>query len=114
MLDQNLAGPSEEFTYELATPHPPGDVSCDGAVGLSDALMVLQFDVGLRSDRGGCPLVDQTTELIVDGGDVNGDDATNIGDALLILQCSVGLPNVFCPGYGAVGAGAGAGRLEPS
>ena len=97
-LDQNLVGPAEDFSYGLAAPHLLGDVSCDGAVGLSDAFMILQFSVGLRTDSGGCPLVDQTAELFVDVGDVNGDAAADIGDAFLILQCSVGLTNPFCPG----------------
>ncbi len=72
-----------------------GDVSCEDLVNVVDALFVLQFEVGLRVDSGGCPLPPDT--LNVAACDVTGDRLCNVVDALFILQCEVGIPNVLCP-----------------
>ena len=61
-----------------------GDVNGDGIVDVGDALVVAQFDVGLRQ----CSQLTQPEAC-----DVNGDGACNIGDALRIAQCDVGLIN---------------------
>src|SRR5438128_3892030 len=58
-----------------------GDVNGDGAVNIGDALIVAQFDVGIRQ-------CGQLTHPEV--CDVNRDGACNIGDALRIGQCDVG------------------------
>ncbi len=71
-----------------------GDVSCDSAVNVVDALFVLQFEVGLRVDSG-CPLAPDT--LYLAACDVSADELCNVVDALFILQCEVGIPNTFCP-----------------
>jgi len=79
----------------------PGDVNCDSAVDVIDALFVLQYDVGLRSGSDQCP--PPTGALYQSAGDVNCDDAVDVIDALFILQYDVGLtPNVppGCPGPG--------------
>ncbi len=73
-----------------------GDVTCDGLVNVVDALFVLQYEVGLRIDSGGCPLPPPDT-LNVAVCDVNDDAFCNVVDALFILQCEVGIPNTFCP-----------------
>ncbi|MFQ5478927.1 MAG: endonuclease/exonuclease/phosphatase family protein [Candidatus Binatia bacterium] len=63
-----------------------GDVNADGVVNVVDALLVAQFEVGLRS----CASIPA-----FDGCDVNpaptGDGICNIVDALRMAQCSVGL-----------------------
>src|SRR2546427_12040390 len=59
-----------------------GDVNGDGIVNIGDALVVAQFDVGLR-------LCGQLAHP--EACDVNGDGACNIGDSLRIAQCDVGL-----------------------
>src|SRR2546422_3882416 len=65
-----------------ATIQTCGDVSGDGIVNIGDALVVAEFDVGLR----------QCSQLIhPEACDVNGDGACNIDDALRIAQCDVGL-----------------------
>jgi len=61
-----------------------GDVNGDGIVDVGDALVVAQFDVGLRQ----CSQLTQPEAC-----DVNGDGACNIGDSLRIAQCDVGLIN---------------------
>src|SRR2546425_808353 len=61
-----------------------GDVNGDGAVNIGDALIVAQYDVGLRTCGQG-PF--SHPEVC----DVNGDSACNIGDALRMAQCDVGL-----------------------
>jgi hypothetical protein len=61
-----------------------GDVNGDGIVNVSDALVVAQFDVGLRP-CGEAPFTHP------EACDVNGDGACNVGDALRIAQCDVGL-----------------------
>ena len=61
-----------------------GDVNGDGVVDIGDALVVAQFDVGLRQ-CGVAPFIHPEV------CDVNGDGACNIGDALKMAQCDVGL-----------------------
>src|SRR3989440_493837 len=61
---------------------PCGDVNGDGIVNIGDALVVAQFDVGLR-------LCGQLAHP--EACDVNGDGACNIDDALRMAQCDVGL-----------------------
>src|SRR6266403_5461164 len=61
-----------------------GDVNGDGALNIGDALIVAQYDVGLRTCGQG-PF--SHPEVC----DANGDGACNIGDALRIAQCDVGL-----------------------
>src|SRR3989441_4424572 len=61
-----------------------GDVNGDGVVNIGDALVVAQFDVGLRQ-CGVAPFIHPEV------CDVNGDGACNIGDALRMAQCDVGL-----------------------
>ncbi len=74
-----------------------GDVTCDDLVNVVDALFVMQFEVGLRDDSGGCPLPPSPDTLHVASCDVNEDGLCNVVDALFILQCEVGIPNVLCP-----------------
>src|SRR5712664_851271 len=65
-----------------ATIQTCGDVNGDGIVNIGDALVVAEFDVGIR----------QCSQLIhPEACDVNGDGACNIDDALRIAQCDVGL-----------------------
>ncbi|TFH20399.1 MAG: copper oxidase, partial [Myxococcales bacterium] len=59
-----------------------GDVSGDGTLNISDALMVAQYQVGLR----GC-----STMPGYQWGDVDEDGACSIVDALKVAQCQVGL-----------------------
>ncbi len=62
-----------------------GDVNGDMTVGVVDALLIAQLEVGLRT----CPSMPRA-----DLCDVNpppGDGMCNIGDALKMAQCSVGL-----------------------
>jgi CSLREA domain-containing protein len=61
-----------------------GDVNGDGAVNIGDALVVAQYDVGLRT-------CGQSPFSHPDRCDVNRDGGCNIGDALRIAQCEVGL-----------------------
>ena len=61
-----------------------GDVNGDGVVNIGDALVIAQFDVGLR--QCGVAAFSQPAEC-----DVNRDGACNIGDALKMAQCDVGL-----------------------
>ena len=73
-----------------------GDASCSDGVDVVDALVIAQYTAGVRSDSGGCPLIDPATQLFADAGDVNGDGRTDILDALTVAQCSVGVPNASC------------------
>lgn len=65
---------------------PCGDVSGDGAVTIGDALMIAQFDVGLRS-CGQLPSFDSCDISFLGPPD----GVCNIGDALRAAQCDVGL-----------------------
>jgi len=59
-------------------------VNGDGVVNIGDALVMAQFDVGLRQ----CGMAPFSQPTVCD---VNGDGACNIGDALKMAQCDVGL-----------------------
>src|SRR5438132_11351611 len=61
-----------------------GDVNGDGVVNIGDALVVAQYDVGLRT----CGVAPFSHPEVCD---VNGDAACDIGDALRMAQCDVGL-----------------------
>lgn len=76
-----------------------GDVNCDDAVTVVDALLIAQFSVGNRTGVSSCPLGDPLTEILVPTIDVNCDDASTIVDALLIAQYSVGnrTASTTCP-----------------
>ena len=71
-------------TTTTTTPLACGDVNGDGMVNIGDALIVAQFDVGLRQ-CGQAPFLHP--ELC----NVNHDSVCDIGDALKIAQCDVGL-----------------------
>ncbi len=62
-----------------------GDVNGDGFVNNIDAMLVLQFAVGLIDE----------TKIDVSAADVNGDGNANNIDAMLILQFAVGLIDIF-------------------
>ena len=59
-----------------------GDVNGDGSVSIGDALVVAQYDVGLRT----CAQLAHA-----DRCDVNNNGTCDIGDALRIAQCDAGL-----------------------
>ena len=81
------------YEYEGPLPEKLGDVNCDGAVNVVDALFILQYEVGLRVDSGGCPLPPPPPDTLnVANCDVSDDGQCNVVDALFILQCEVGLP----------------------
>src|SRR5256712_906688 len=63
---------------------PCGDVNGDGVVNIGDALVVAQFDVGLRQ-CGVAPFIHPEV------CDVNGDGGCHIGDAPRMAQCDAGL-----------------------
>lgn len=73
-----------------------GDVNCDNNVDFVDALFILQYVVGLRSDGGSCPAPDSNS-LYAAAGDANNDNTITAVDALFILQCNEGISNIFCP-----------------
>lgn len=70
---------------------PLGDVSCDGRLSITDAMMIAQFETGLRSDLGSCAISNPTTQLNAGRGDMNNDGSPNIVDALIIARCMVGI-----------------------
>lgn len=76
----------------------PGNVNCDDKIDVVDALFTLQFVIGLRSDRGGCPLSAESINAA--NGDVDNRNGVTAVDALLILQCVAEQPNVLCPATG--------------
>ena len=90
-----LTSSASAWNFGVAVPDTDGDVTCDGVVNVVDALFVLQYEVGLRVDSGGCPLPPDTLNVAV--CDVNDDGLCNVVDALFILQCEVGISNTFCP-----------------
>ena len=71
-----------------------GDVNCDGLLDATDALFIMQYDVGLRT-AGTCPLAPHQIDLTQ--CDVNGSASCDTVDAMLIKQCVQGIPNPVCP-----------------
>ena len=67
-----------------------GDVNADGWVDVEDAMMILQYEVGLLGEM----------ELSLPAGDVSGDGWVDVEDAMLILQFEVGLVTEFPNGNG--------------
>ena len=72
-----------------------GDVNCDQASDVIDALFVLQYTVGARSGGSSCPPT--ANELYLAACDVDGDNACTVVDGLFVLQCTVGVNNALCP-----------------
>jgi len=75
-----------------------GDINCDNAISVADAVVIAQSIVGLRTDQVACsPSFDPTSDVYIRAADVNGDDQVTIADAVLVSQCIASLQNVFCP-----------------
>jgi len=90
-----------------------GDVDCSGTTDGTDALFVLQREVGLRpNDSFTCPPPEDG--LFLPACDVSGDGACSVTDALFILQCEAGIPNLLCPAEGAHGGDRWPAREEPT
>ncbi len=68
-----------------------GDVDCDAAVTIVDALLIAQYAARVRDAHGACVDRIATSQLFVGDGDVNGDGRVDIVDALVIAQCAAGL-----------------------
>ena len=83
-------------SIEVTAANLLGDVNCSGEINVVDALVVAQFDAGIRTDGETCPLEDPTTQLVAANGDLNVDESTDIIDALLIAQCDAGIDNGYC------------------
>jgi hypothetical protein len=67
-----------------------GDVNDDGVVDSGDAILILQYSVGLI----------ELTDTQLRAGDCNNDGTVDSGDAILVLQFSVGLigeESLTCP-----------------
>jgi len=97
-LDEFRTDPAENFTAALAPLVPiPGDVTCDRVLNVSDALVIAQHAVGVRTTHNSCPLPNATTDLNLSAADANNDGVINVSDALLVAQCVVATPNVLCP-----------------
>ena len=77
-------GSTTTSTTTTTLPSPCGDVNGDGLVDIADALIVAQYDVGLR--RCGQPPFTNPAKC-----DVNQDASCTIGDALRMAQCDVGI-----------------------
>ena len=77
---------STSSTSTTTTLGPPacGDVNGDGVVNVGDALLIAQYDTGLR-------ICGQGPFTHPEVCDVNNDGSCNIGDALRMAQCDVGL-----------------------
>ena len=77
-------GSTTTSTTTTTLPSPCGDVNGDGSVDIADALIVAQYDVGLR--QCGQPPFTNPAKC-----DVNQDASCTIGDALRMAQCDVGI-----------------------
>jgi hypothetical protein len=91
---QNLTSVGAE-NGEVTLAVRPGDVNCDQKVNTTDALFILQYDIGLRNPGVTCP--PQAGTLYLPACDVNNDTQCNSVDALMIMQCEVGISNTLCP-----------------
>ena len=98
-IEQGLAANTAELSGTAIdaaiAPLRDGDVDCNASIDITDAMVIAQYDAGIREDSNSCDL-DRATQINLRAADVNGDDRTDIVDALLISQCSVGITNPFC------------------
>jgi len=75
-----------------------GDVGCNGSVDSTDALFILQYDVGMLDGADQCDQPQRQGPIAyLPACDLNGDGECSGIDALWILQCDIGLDNSFCP-----------------
>ncbi len=91
LLDVSRYSPERGLLAPTDSLAGSGDVNCDQATSIVDALVIAQYVVGVRTDAGSCTLGDVTTEMFVGAGDVNNDGRVDIADALVIARCAAGL-----------------------
>lgn len=72
-----------------------GDVSCDRATDVFDAMYILQYSVNLRNATDRCPISGEVIRLPACDLDANG--TCDPADAQHVMQCEVGIPNRLCP-----------------
>lgn len=93
-----LGGGVQNFDAIRPDVQPPGEVTCNSVLDDVDALFVVQFGVGNRTDAGTCPLPDPATEINANSADINDDGNVDAIDALIISQCAAGiLDSGLCP-----------------
>lgn len=66
-----------------------GDVNCDNALNIVDALMIAQYAVGNRRNTGSCPIENAVRDINGDRADFTVDGTINIIDALAVSRCAV-------------------------
>lgn len=98
-VDGNLGALTPGVVPGVVSTVTHGDVNCDNAVTIVDALLIAQFSVGNRTGVNSCPLGDPITQILEPTIDVNCDGSASIVDALLIAQYSVGnrTASTTCP-----------------
>ena len=82
-----IAGETVDGNLDLAV---NGDVNCDGALTIADALLIAQFVVGLR-EGSTCPRTAVATQINLDFADVDRNGRLDIADALRAARCTVGV-----------------------
>lgn len=101
-IEQGLAASTAELSGNAIdaniAPLQTGDVNCNAEIDIVDALLIAQYDAGIREDTRTCRGLDPVTQLNVVAADFNADSTSDIIDALLIAQCSVGVDTPFCNG----------------
>jgi uncharacterized protein YjdB len=78
-------GLSATCTITVTAGSALGDVSNDGSIDVADALLILQYNVGLRA----------LTQNQLAVADVNADGFTDAGDAILVLRFTAGFIDKF-------------------
>lgn len=92
----NPGGRSLPVVDCLVGPAPTGNVNCDSGRSVVDGMVIAQFVVGTRTDRGSCPLMDPGAEINASQADINGDGTINVVDALVVTLCVVGADSPYC------------------
>lgn len=95
LLDVSRFSPVSGLLAPADSAAGSGDVNCDKAMTITDALVIAQYASGVRSDTGTCAFGDAGAELFAGAGDLNDDGTVNIIDALLIARCATGIGE--CP-----------------
>ena len=108
--NQTMAGPSGSATVMQI--QSPGDVNSDGTIHVFDALLTLQYAVGLYH-----PATETSFRALADVAPLRtfgapvGDSLVNVFDALDILRHAVGLDSWFQPKTAAKTMGTSGGTL---
>lgn len=87
---QQIIGGSYEnlgiFTTGPAIGGTTGDVNCDDRIGLDDALILDQYNAGMRTAATDCDAMDPASQIHLPSADLNSDGGVDVADVQMLLE----------------------------